>query len=229
MSQKVSNALDQVKINNEIDELFNKKCEIFTIKELLQDSNIFSSYKIKGIRNAEPNIVYIKATDNMAKRVLANMHLIAESDNATFMILEKDVFNPLEYPISIGDETYPVKCYKLMVKLSETKSNIPIQQIVNNHIEQSINVQGNGNQINQNAAVEQQFAQIQGEIDKVKGFFNNGKKKTAQDLFGNFKKCILTHQKDENLFSKFLKILRELSLTVAASLVEQLILTTFNR
>ena len=231
VKEKTTTLIEETRLNNEIENLFNNKCETFIIGELLKDKSFlsaFSKYKIKAIRNAEPNTIYVKEKESLFNKLKSGMTLVAESDNASFKILEKDAFTLIDYPIQLGETTYTIKCYRLKVKFVENESPTSLQNITT--INQSIVVHGNNEgSINQIANIDEQLSQIENAINNCKpSLLQHSKKKDAQVLFGNFKECILTKKEDLSLFEKFKKVLRALALDVAVSLVTALITQTFN-
>lgn len=228
IKDKVISKYESIQLQQAINSMFYLKCETFIVVELLDSSilSVFLPYELKAIRNAEEGFFYIKADEKILEKLKSGMTLTAKSDEATFNILEKDMFSTISVSVSIGTETYEVECYRIKVKLQEKKSpQLPIQVINNTtNNQQSLTVNGNDNQVNQSINVEQQLAQIEGDINKCKGgLFGGGKKKEAKELFGNFRDCVINQKKDEPLFQKFLKILGELSLTVAVEATKILI------
>lgn len=219
---------EQTRVKHAIDDTFYNQCEIFSVIELYDSSilSAFLSHEIKAIRNAEKDYFYVKKDEKILEKIKSGMTLCAKSDEAYFTVLEKDVFSSIDFFVSIEEETYSVECYRIKVKLQEKKTHQPPIQVINNttNNQQSLTVNGNDNQVNQSINVEQQLAQIEGDINKCKGgLFGGGKKKEAKELFGNFRDCVINQKKDEPLFQKFLKILGELSLTVAVEATKVLI------
>ena len=153
------------------------------------------------------------------------MHLSAKSDNAHFDILQN--YGDAIYPVKIEEIEHPVSCRKIKIKFTEHKKETSAQNVYNNT--QTISITGsNSGNISQTINIEQQLAQIESEIDTVKGVFNISQKKQAQQMFERFKNCITNHQKDENLFNKFIKALKDLSLDFSAKLVAELISRIFH-
>lgn len=226
--KKIDDISQNQKENEKISGLFYSKCETYTVVDLINPLNPFSSHELKAIRNAEPDVIYVKQDEKILGKISSNMVLGAKSDNACFVVQEKDIFSPVEYQISDGENCYTVSCVRVKVKLREnTENQKPVQVITNTYNTQQISVTGDNNQVSQSINVDQQLAQIEGAIKQCKGGLFGGKKKEAERLFVNFKDCVIYKKKDDSLFQKFLKVLKEIGLAAAAEAVKKLIAGIF--
>lgn len=223
---KVEEKIENKKLNTAIDKAFYAKCETFIVIDLAI-KNTFSSCDFKAIRNAEPNVIYVKTDEKLLDKLKSGVKISANSDHANFEVQEN--YGDVEYPVSIDENTHHVTCRRIRLKFIEKESPSPTQTVFNQNITQSINVTGDGNQINQIANINDQLTEIENHINNcTPSFLQHGKKKDARILFGNFKECILSKKEDLSLFEKFKSSLKSLGLDIAVSLVTALITQTFN-
>ena len=196
-SNKLKSMRNDRREHTKIEKAFSAKCENYLIMDLFHNRKFFfQDYSIQGIRNAEPDTIYFKKDEKLLNKLISGTELVASSDNAIFTVLEKDMFKLVSYSLIIDGEEKLVDCYRVKVKLVEKNKTTkpPVPNVTN--IQQSVVVHGdNSAPINQIVNVDEQLNKIEGDIKNCKDRPFSGKKKEAEKLFEEFKKCILSHKK----------------------------------
>lgn len=221
--EKASAYINRKELDKSKREAFYAECDTYLI---VRKTDFWGKeYQIKASRDRSAKELFFLNDEPHLSEIHANTRLKNIADQSEIQIQEVDK-KDFYFPITIAEIQYELVGKKASYDFFKAQNMI---QNITNSTTQNVNISGtNYGDISQNVNIEQQLAQIEGEIKNCKGRLFAFKKKDAEQLFGSFKSCILTNQKDENLFKKFLKILGDLSLNIAVSLVKQLIFTTFN-
>lgn len=180
--------------------------------------------RVKMFRKIEEKSLYFKQDDKNANKLKSKIILLNTEDNSEIQLLEIDRKTTYFVDLKIEENNKEsriekVPCFKATYK-NYKKEVIPINQTINNNqsvvIEQGAVLNGD---IVQNNYVEK-LNEIELAINSYKPkFFNKSKKEEAIKMFGNFKNCIIKQQKDESLFSKFLKIISDIAPSVVSIVV----------
>ena len=184
-----------------------------------------NGYQIKARRDRINKELFFLNDESHLSEIHANTRLKNIADYSEIQIQELDKKDSY-HPVVVTDIQYQLTGKRASYELFKEQNMV---QNITNSTTQNVTVSGdNYGDISQIINIEQQLSQIEGAINNVKGLLNAAKKKQAQELFGNFKNCIINRQKNESLFDKFIKVLKDLSLGIAVNLATQLITQTLN-
>lgn len=220
--EKAGAYIDQKELEKSKRASFYAVCETYII--VGKTDFLGREYQIRAYRDRATKELFFLNDEPRLSEISSHVKLKNISDQSEIQIQEVDKKLSL-FPITVANTQYELAGKKASYQFFNSQS---VVQNITSSTTQNVNISGNnyGN-ISQSVNIEQQLTQLEKDIKNCKGSLWGGKKKEAEKLFEEFKKCVLSHKKDETLFSKFLNVLKSLALNTAVALAETLIVQLF--